>query len=350
MTQEIVRGIDVSENNPRQPWTMHYASGVRFAFAKATEGNHSRDRLFSAHMRDASEAKITVRGAYHFAWPNESADQNATNYITTVRPFAGPGFVHWLDLEPYTGDRRNYAGCSSAEILHWVQTWVSRVSAAFPGQRVGVYGGASEDAHIPHTLPRWFPAYPWAPGAATYDHAAAHPRIRSGAQFWQFTGSPLDRSVWYGSLADLVRWAGGGDVVPAPVKPKPKPPATRPRSITVRSGMTLGAIAVLLGANVAQLAHYNRISDPNRIYPGQVISAPPVAPVKPAPKPKPPAKPKPKPAPAFTVHTVRPGETLSGIAAAAHIRDWHTLAAYNHLAHPDRIVPGQRIRIPKGHR
>lgn len=348
MTQEIVRGIDVSENNPRQPWTTHYAAGVRFMVAKATEGNHSRDRLFSAHMRDASQAKITVRGAYHFAWPNEDVYGNAANYIATVKPFAGPGFVHWLDLEPYPGDRRNYAGCTSADILHWVQMWIVLVSAAFPGQRVGVYGGASEDAHIPHTFPRWFPAYPWPVGTATYDRAAAHPRIRSGAQFWQFTGSPLDRSVWYGSLADLVKWAGGGDLgikAPAP-KPKPKPPAARPRSVRVKAGMTLGAIALILGSSVTALAHYNHIADPNRIYPGQVISAPPVAPVKPTPKPKP----KPKPAaPAYTVHTVRNGETLSGIAAAAHIPDWHTLATYNHLTHPDRILPGQSIRIPKGH-
>jgi LysM repeat protein len=43
-------------------------------------------------------------------------------------------------------------------------------------------------------------------------------------------------------------------------------------------------------------------------------------------------------------HTVRPGETLSGIAAA-HGTTAATLATRNGLSNPDHIVPGQRLSM-----
>jgi GH25 family lysozyme M1 (1,4-beta-N-acetylmuramidase)/LysM repeat protein len=347
-----VRGIDLSNNNPRQNWASLAAEGVHFAFFKASEGNHTADARFSVHVTDAKAAGITVLGSYHFAWPNEDVQQNARNYIARVKPFARPGWVHWLDFEPYP-DNRNFAGTTPAGRSAWVYRWITTVKAAFPGQQVGVYVGQSHEKEVPFG-PRWYPRYPGYPAGApawTAAEKAARPvRGVHAVEFWQFADAPTDRSLWYGSLADLVKWAGGGNVVPAAPKPKPKPPAGRPRTVTVRAGMTLSGIALILGSSVTALAHYNHISDPNVIRPGQVISAPPVAPVKPKPKPAPKPKPKPKPAPApaYTTYTVRRGDTVSGIAAAHGIRDWHTLAAYNHLAHPDHISVGQKLRIPKG--
>jgi LysM repeat protein len=44
------------------------------------------------------------------------------------------------------------------------------------------------------------------------------------------------------------------------------------------------------------------------------------------------------------VHVVVRGETLSGIAATAHL-SWPCVARTNHLANPDLIHPGQRIQL-----
>jgi LysM repeat protein len=46
-----------------------------------------------------------------------------------------------------------------------------------------------------------------------------------------------------------------------------------------------------------------------------------------------------------TTHSVRPGETLSGIAAS-HGVGWRALARLNDIANPDRIMPGQLLRLP----
>ena len=344
------RGIDLSSYQGPQNWAQHRNDAVAFAFIKASEGEHSRDQRFSAHMRDAKKAGMVV-GAYHFAWPNQSAAHNAANYVEAVRSSAGPGFVHWLDLEP-DSDRRNYAGRGEAQIRAWASTWIDLVQREFPGQRVGIYAGNDQAACVPAGHPRWLPSYPWKHG--TYAMAEKHVRIAGnvasgparGVEFWQFCGSPLDRSLFYGTETDLRRWAGGSA---SPAKPKPtptpKPPATRARVWVVRSGQTLGAIALALGASVASIASYNHITNPDRIYPGERITAPPAAP--PVMRPGPPAVQRPRAAAetAITKHKVKARETLSGIAAAAGV-DWHTLATFNHLTHPDRIFPGQIIRIP----
>ena len=149
------RGIDVSAYQGTQNWSAHKADGVVFAFAKASEGQHSKDVRFATHIKGIKAAGL-VPGAYHFAWPNQDVKAEAANYIAAVKPYAGKGFCHWLDLERYS-DGRNYRGKSATQIKAWVQTWLSLVQTAFPGQRVGVYtsGDDLKNGHVPAGTPLW---------------------------------------------------------------------------------------------------------------------------------------------------------------------------------------------------
>lgn len=204
------RGIDVSAHQTDQNWAALAAGGLVFAMAKASEGQHSRDDRFATHITGMKSAGL-VPGAYHFGWPNQDVRAEADNYVGAVRPHAGKGFTHWLDLERY-GDGRNYAGRSATQIHDWAQRWIQLVQAAFPGQRVGIYTSADDIAkgHAPSGVPLWYPQYPWK-GPVGYATAEAASRpAPSGRQvlFWQFTSTPVDRDLCYLNAAGLRAWAG----------------------------------------------------------------------------------------------------------------------------------------------
>lgn len=207
------RGIDVSAYQGAQDWAAHKKAGLAFAFAKASEGERTHDARFATHIKGIVAAGL-VPGAYHFAWPNQSATTEAANYIAAVKPYARAGvFTHWLDLERMS-DGRNYQGRTAAQIKAFAEAWIAAVHHAFPGQRVGVYTSASDIAagHVPAGVPLWYPAYPWGAAAYAKAEAATQPRPSGRAPLiWQFTSTPMDRSICYLSAAQLHEWAAGTD-------------------------------------------------------------------------------------------------------------------------------------------
>jgi GH25 family lysozyme M1 (1,4-beta-N-acetylmuramidase) len=206
------RGMDVSEAQSAQDWAALRRGGLTFAMCKATEGVHFNDARYGMHMRGMRAAGI-LPGAYHFAWPNQSARVEADHYIGVVRADADavPGFHHWLDLER-NPEGTNYAGCSAAEIRAYAEAWIARVKAAFPRQRVGVYTSADDikTGRMPRTADAlWYPAYP--AGPLTYTQAEQRSRPTPSAVhplFWQFADAPTDRSIAYLTPAGLRAWAG----------------------------------------------------------------------------------------------------------------------------------------------
>lgn len=207
------RGLDVSSYQGSQNWKSLAKGGLTFAFAKASEGEHTKDGAFGSHIAGIIGAGL-VPGAYHFGWPNQNAATEAANYIAPVRSHARRGFVHILDLERRS-DNANYAGRTAAQIRAYGSAWITAVQKAFPGQRVGVYTSASDltAKHLPANAAfLWYPAYP--SGEMSYAEAEKHARPAPSGHhplFWQFTSTPLDRSLAYLSPADLRTWAAGND-------------------------------------------------------------------------------------------------------------------------------------------
>lgn len=101
---------------------------------------------------------------------------------------------------------------------------------------------------------------------------------------------------------------------------------------TVRPGDTLSDIAGRLGSTVGALADANGIADPDRIVAGQVLDVPGTG-----------QDGSPDPGPAGH-HVVRPGETLSAIAARYGITT-SELAAANGIVDPNRVLAGSRLTV-----
>lgn len=123
--------------------------------------------------------------------------------------------------------------------------------------------------------------------------------------------------------------AGSAAPVPAPI---PVQPASG--TYTVKPGDTLSSIAVRYGTSYQNLAAINGIADPNKIYPGQVLRLSG-------------ATPAPKPVSGGQVYIVKPGDTLSAIGNRFGV-SYQSIAQANGIADPNRIYVGQRLTIPGG--
>lgn len=127
------------------------------------------------------------------------------------------------------------------------------------------------------------------------------------------------------------------DMAMSKIKPKTWPatstPSTPPTKSTteeymVKAGDTLSAIAARFGTTWQVLGTLNHLSNPNLIYPDQMLTVPSNT----------------TRTPSAIVYTVKPGDTLSEIAAT-YRTTWQSLAVLNHLSNPNLIFPGQKLVV-----
>ena len=113
----------------------------------------------------------------------------------------------------------------------------------------------------------------------------------------------------------------------------------------VKHGQTLSGIASYYGVSVHALMSANGISNPNHIYTGQKLCIPGGGSwqPQPPPDPRPPVHPQP-PADGCTYHLVKPGQTLSAIAAYYGV-SVHSLMYLNNISNPNHLYVGQWLKI-----
>src|SRR2546423_11084013 len=96
-SQYPVRGIDVSHHQGKIDWSGVKASGIQFAYIKATEGADFTDATFAENWTNSNAAGI-VRGAYHFFTLGISGQSQAAHFLATVPADAG-ALPPAIDLE-----------------------------------------------------------------------------------------------------------------------------------------------------------------------------------------------------------------------------------------------------------
>ncbi|MET8008541.1 lysozyme [Streptomyces sp. NPDC005271] len=75
-----VEGVDVSSHQGNVAWSTLWSSGVRFAYVKATEGTSYTNPYFSQQYTGSYNVGM-IRGAYHFALPDNSSGAAQANYF-----------------------------------------------------------------------------------------------------------------------------------------------------------------------------------------------------------------------------------------------------------------------------
>lgn len=213
-------GVDVSHHKGLVDWGLVRASGIVFAFAKATEGTSFIDSEFYRNWFQARQSDIW-RGAYHFYRPILDPRAQANHFISVVRPIFNPfDLPPVLDVEnspKYV--REEFQKHSPAENARRIKIWLDTVEVAF-GKTPIIYTNQDTwrtslgDTQAFVRYPLWIANY-----------GVSKPNLPAGNwggrqwHFWQKTdratvhgigsGKPaVDLNEFSGSEVEFRRWQG----------------------------------------------------------------------------------------------------------------------------------------------
>ena len=219
--------VDVSHHNGAIDWPAVAGAGIALAFIKATQGTGFVDPAFERN-RNAAIAAGILAVPYHFL-DTSDPDRQAGNFLAEAELGAGqPAMLDW----------------ETAATLPSVVAIGRAVADRIGRDPVAYYGFAQLQEASPD-LSRWplmLPEYPRGMGPGDYSGLVERPpRLPPGRpaarpyDFHQYTpagrvagiATPVDRSVWVGTLADLKAWYATG-ALPAVPEPDPEDAAAAP--------------------------------------------------------------------------------------------------------------------------
>ena len=205
-----MHGIDVSHYDGTIDWAKVKASGIDFAFMKATEGTTFVDPDLAANWKGAGDAGV-IRGAYHFLRPADDAVAQADFFVATAGVPGKGDLPLALDLETTDNMPNATVASVTAAFLARVQEQTGRAPVVYTSARFwGTFAGPST-GYDQYALwdAQWTTACPSLPPAWV------------NWTFWQnaATGTVpgisgtmnVDLDQFNGSLAALQGWVDGSD-------------------------------------------------------------------------------------------------------------------------------------------
>ena len=329
-----VPGIDVSYWDAGIDWPKVRATGQRYVFVKATEGDSYADPTFDDNWRGAKPSGL-LRGAYHFFRSNVDPKKQATKFIDYVKSMQDDGELPpVLDLETPDGQTKE-------KIIARAKTWLDLVEAAF-GKKPIIYSGQfflqDHFSEVGGGPPPWAKDYPlWiAQYPSTYGEGSQPflPRGWFKWTFWQYSekgvvngiNAKVDLNVFNGTLVDLYKFAGAQLITE-------KPQTSQKHAVS--AGDSFESIANKYGVTVRELVSAN----PQLLKTGDQLTIPVAVAI---------------PAESSTgsgststpkTHAVKPGDSLTSIA----IKYGTTVAAIaslNNITNINNISVGQLLFIP----
>lgn len=307
-------GIDVSRYQGTIDWNQVKNAGIAFAMLRGGYGQNNIDPYFHRNAAACQQLGIPF-GIYWFsyAYTVQMAAREAEYCIELAKQYK----ITWplaFDLEYDTIRYGAQNGVTIGKNLatDMVIAFCEKVKSAgyipMYYTNLDYYQNIFDTRRLPYDL--WFAQYASAPSI-------------SGMAMWQYTSTgkvpgitgDCDKNYSYNNYGKGTQ--------------EPGPDSSIPEEYTVRPGDTLSGIAERFNTTVSQLAAINGIADPNKIYAGQVLQI------------------TGSPSGNQIIYTVKSGDTLSQIAARFGTT-YQTLAQLNKIADPNRIYPGQKLIIPSG--
>ncbi|HYI23739.1 MAG TPA: glycoside hydrolase family 25 protein [Candidatus Limnocylindrales bacterium] len=204
-------GIDISHWQGSVDWAQVKADGIRYVFAKVTEGNTFVDDRYALNKSGATAQGIAF-GAYHFAQPGggtADAIAEADHFIANAA-LGGKNLLPVLDMESHND-------LSPKALRRWARAWLDRVEARLGVKAIiytdfyfwrGEVGNPTSFAQAGHPL--WIARY-----------GASEPTVP--AEEWAGEGWTLWQHTNKGSVAGIagnvdLDWYAGTGLAPLKIK------------------------------------------------------------------------------------------------------------------------------------
>ncbi|HIW83224.1 MAG TPA: LysM peptidoglycan-binding domain-containing protein [Candidatus Dorea gallistercoris] len=323
-----IHGIDVSEHQGRIDWSKVKAAGIQFAMLRAGFGKNMPDEEFQRNAKGCGSTGIPF-GVYWFsyAYTVEMACQEAEWCVSAIREHK----VQYPVCFDFEYDSVRYAEQNGVRVT---RSLASQLTEAFCG-RVEELGYFAMFYSNRDYLERMFSDELRKKYALWYAQYSSLPSV-TGMGMWQYRDNGridgirgnVDMDIAYEDFARVISKAGLNNL--KKIESTPESATPEPNDVircVVQRGDTLSEIAKRQNVTAERLVSYNHLSDPNRIFPGEVLYIPHGENTS-----------------AIRYYTVKPGDTLSGIAGR-YKTTVKKLQQLNNIESPDKIYPGQILQL-----
>lgn len=320
-----MKGLDVSEFQGEVDWERVKAAGYQFAMLRAGYGFSTVDKQFKRNASECNRIGLPI-GAYWFCYAisPQTAVQEADGCISTISGYR-LDYPVCYDIEHASVAYAAGEGVTMTANLakNLVQSFCNRIEAK--GYYAMFYTNKNFlDTYLGSSLPGRY-AFWYARYNDSFDG--------TNCGIWQYSSQGnvpgisgnVDLDEGFIDYAPVIKSAGLNHLSGDSPAPSPSP---APEYITyvIQPGDTLSEIAQRYGTTVSTLTSLNGISDPNKIYAGNTLKVPESE------------------GGSAQYYTIRPGDTLSGIAQKFGTTV-NALVSLNGIPDPDKIYAGNTIRI-----
>ena len=311
-------GIDVSQWQGNIDFEQVAAAGIRVVYIRSSMGSSYIDPYFEQNYQRAKAAGLQI-GFYHYVTARSvtQARYQAQFFVNTVQ---GKEFDCRLAM-----DFEDLVGLSSGEANQIGLAFIQSVEE-ISGKGAVVYSDVSNATSVFGGELIHYPLW-----VAEYGVPVSNVSVNwSSWAGWQYSdrgqipgiSGVVDRDYFN----DAIFLENSGQVRPVPAPA----PSSETVEYQIQPGDTLWAIARLYRTSVSSIVQENGIANPAFIYPGEVIRIAVQDDASEADD---------------YVYRVRPGNTLSGIAAK-YRTTVSRLVSLNRISNPNLIYAGEQLRIP----
>lgn len=315
----IFQGIDVSEWQQEINFEQVANDDIQIVYIKSSEGTSYLDPYFETNYEEAKQQGLKV-GVYHYltARTIREAEDEAQFFASTI---SGKTVDCKLAM-----DFESFGDLTNSEINEISQAFLNKVQQ-LTGKEVIIYSDVYDAKNIfSINLASKYPVW-------VAEYGVGMPSYTNWRQWEGFQYTSRGRVNGINGYVDLDKFTenillSDTTVIPEEIS-KPEGTNSNTRYV-VQSGNTLSGIAIKFGTSVSSLVKLNNIKNPNLIYIGQVLIIPTntgeINDLN------------------HVLYTVKPGDTLSGIAER-YGESISELVELNEIKNPNLIYVGEILRI-----